>query len=516
MKILITLLLISFFIISIKSESKILRNYVEKKDSHYKWSLNETYETNFNSKIYILELTSQQWMKDHSDNSIWKHWLTICVPNDYLNKNNHNVGHMHITDGMNQNWATPTLQSLNKFSMDICNQTSAITSTLYQVPNQFITFENDGIPRQEDDIVAYTWRKYIDTQDSNWVSLLPQTKAATSAMTAIQEFGKQKSLYTIEKFVVSGASKRGWTTYGIAMVGDKRLAAAIPMVIGVPNLVKDIKDQFTSYGNWSWALDSYQNQGIPSFFDTKYFKVVTDIVDPLNYLDVMKSIPKFIILTVHDEFFLPDSTKYFFNQIKGEKRLGIYQTNHGISTFQGVSTEVSKYFKLISSNQVRPELTWNIVYSSDNNSATINMKVVKGGTPSRVVAYSVDTISKTKRDFRMFTCPSDTCYQNYTGLWKSYSIDLTNDNSYSFSLSKPVNGGWTAFYFEVEFANANGDNIAHVNTELAVVPNRYPFSPCSKEICASGVPEWVPNSSNILSINSILILLISLFKFLLF
>ncbi|KAN0009671.1 hypothetical protein ACTFIU_006968 [Dictyostelium citrinum] len=510
MKILTILLLILYIIYFVKSESsKILKNYVEQKDSHYKWTLNETYVTNFNSKIYILELTSQQWMKDHSDNSIWKHWLTICVPNGY--SATHNVGYLHMTDGFNQNWTIPTLQSLNQFSMDICNQTSSITSTLYQVPNQFITFENDGIPRQEDDIVAYTWRKYIDTQDSNWVSLLPQTKAGTAAMTAIQEFGKQKSFYNIEKFVVSGASKRGWTTYGIAMIGDKRLAAAIPMVIGVPNLVKDIKEQITCFGNWSWALDSYTNQGIPTFLDTKYFKVVTDIVDPLNYLDIMESVPKFIILTVHDEFFIPDSTKFFFNQIKGEKRLGLYQTNHAVSYFQGVSTEVSKYFKLIANNQVRPELSWNIVYSSDNNSGTINMKVVKGGTPSKVNVYSVNTLSKTKRDFRMFTCFSASCYQNFTGLWQTHSITLTNDNSYSFTLSKPTDGGWTAFYFEVEFENGSGDNIAHVNTELAIVPNSYPFPPCTKEVCASGVPEWVANSSNILSINiSILILLISL------
>ncbi|KAK5584604.1 hypothetical protein RB653_006218 [Dictyostelium firmibasis] len=505
MKFLKVLLLILCITNFVKSESKILKNYVEKKDPNYKWNLNATYDTNFNSKIYILELTSQQWMKDHSNDSIWKHWLTICVPNDY--DSTLKIGHLHIIDGMNQNWTTPALQSLSPFSMDICNQTSAITSTLYQVPNQFITFENDGIPRQEDDIVAYTWRKYIDSKVSDWVSLLPQTKAGTAAMTAIQEFGKQKSFYNIEKFVVSGASKRGWTTYGLAMIGEKRLAAAVPMVIGVPNLVKDIKEQMISFGNWSWALNSYINQGIPSFFDTEYFKVVTDIVDPINYLDVMESIPKFIILTVHDEFFVPDSTKFYYNQIKGEKRLALFQTNHGVSTFKGVSTEVSKYFKLISKNQQRPELTWNIVYSSDNNSGTINMKVIKGGTPSKVVVYSVNTFSKTKRDFRMFTCFSDSCYQNFTGSWQTHSIDLTSNNSYSFTISKPINGGWTAFYFDVEFKNSNGENIANVNTELAIVPNLYPFPPCTKEVCGSGVPEWVPNSSNTLSINNFLILI---------
>lgn len=55
------------------------------------------------------------------------------------------------------------------------------------------------------------------------------TKGAVRAMDAITEFAGQKNI-KVEKFMVAGASKRGWTTWTTAAV-DKRVFAAVPIVM---------------------------------------------------------------------------------------------------------------------------------------------------------------------------------------------------------------------------------------------------------------------------------------------
>ena len=43
---------------------------------------------------------------------------------------------------------------------------------------------------------------------------------ATAAMTAVQDFGKQNYGVDVEQFVVTGGSKRGWTSWLTAVADD--------------------------------------------------------------------------------------------------------------------------------------------------------------------------------------------------------------------------------------------------------------------------------------------------------
>jgi hypothetical protein len=55
------------------------------------------------------------------------------------------------------------------------------------------------------------------------------TKAAVKAMDAVTEFTTPKG-GKITRYMVAGASKRGWTTWTTAAV-DKRVFAAVPIVM---------------------------------------------------------------------------------------------------------------------------------------------------------------------------------------------------------------------------------------------------------------------------------------------
>ena len=67
---------------------------------------------------------------------------------------------------------------------------------------------------------------------------MPMTKAVVRAMDAVTDYAQKSFGVHLEKFVVGGASKRGWTTWTTGVV-DKRCAAIVPVVMDLLNLAEN-------------------------------------------------------------------------------------------------------------------------------------------------------------------------------------------------------------------------------------------------------------------------------------
>jgi PhoPQ-activated pathogenicity-related protein len=65
------------------------------------------------------------------------------------------------------------------------------------------------------------------------------------AKDAVTDFANKQGLAQIKKFMIAGASKRGWTTWTLAAV-DKRVIAAIPIVMDMANFNQVI------FNNWKF------------------------------------------------------------------------------------------------------------------------------------------------------------------------------------------------------------------------------------------------------------------------
>ena len=115
--------------------------------------------------------------------------------------------------------------------------------------------------------------------------------------------------------VILGASKRGWTTWTIAAV-DKRVKAITPMVLDCLNMKKNFADWWKNMGGWSFALVQYYNEGLTAYFDAPEFEKMAEIIDPLAYKDRL-TMPKLVISATGDEFFHPDDSYNWFDQMKG-------------------------------------------------------------------------------------------------------------------------------------------------------------------------------------------------------
>jgi PhoPQ-activated pathogenicity-related protein len=125
----------------------------------------------------------------------------------------------------------------------LLNFLGSIAMNLNQVPNQPTVFVADPTQkrRYEDAIIAWTWKTFIENPDDPSILLrLPMTKAAVKAMDTAVEFAAKNGFGNIQKFMVAGESKRGWTTWTTAAV-DKRVFAAAPIVMVCLFFYKQIK-----------------------------------------------------------------------------------------------------------------------------------------------------------------------------------------------------------------------------------------------------------------------------------
>src|SRR5207237_4443124 len=107
------------------------------------------------------------------------------------------------------------------------------------------------VPNQ-DDWIASSYIKFMDTGTPEWLPRLPMVKSAVRAMDAVTEFlaSEPGGKTPIKNFVVSGGSKRGWTTWLTGAV-DPRVIAIIPIVIDVFNVRACKMNHYAAYGFWA-------------------------------------------------------------------------------------------------------------------------------------------------------------------------------------------------------------------------------------------------------------------------
>lgn len=365
--------------------------------------------------------------------TVWQHWLFVYVPTVVTSDRA-----LLFIDG-GSNGANPNIPPTNAYESyfgQAAGSSGAIIIDLQMVPNQPLTFSGSGAV-SEDDLIAYTWRKFLDTGDEYWPAQLPMARAAVRAMDAIQSFTHGlASPIEIDSFIVAGASKRGWTTW-LASAVDPRVSVAVPIVIDVLNVDISFRHHFDVYGFWAPAVTPYVNQGIMNFIDTPQLDQLFDIVDPYVYRDRL-TMPKYIFNASGDQFFVPDSWQFYYDDLIGPKSIRyVANASHGLTEDPLAIVDAVNLFGAVVSYQYVPGLTW-----TTESDGTI---VVQTSDPV-VQAKLWQATNPTARDFRV-----DTIGQAYS------STNLVDQGGgvYRGNVANPAQG-WRAYFIEISFANPNG------------------------------------------------------------
>ena len=390
-----------------------LDNYVAAPDPNFSWSTYSVQPMYGMSgqppqigTIYTMKMNSQQWRSPAETNrSLWTHWLYLAVPYNMTTDTA-----LFVVNGGSVS-STPTDVSEYAFIASFIGCTVAY---LEYVPNEPMKFTDETINRSEDAIIAYTYNKYLNLYqegqphpDPSWPLLLPMVKSAVRAMDVIQTVAAEQENLNIRNFVVGGASKRGWTTW-LTAAADQRVVGIVPIVIDILNMGRQMihhKNAYSGYApedtahhmyhGYSDAVHDYAGFGVFDKLDTNAGRELLKIVDPLTYKDRL-TMPKFIINSTGDQFFLPDGIKFYFNALPGENHI-LYRPNsdHSLSIDSGDITLILGLINFVrgiipGSGVTLPKFEWS--FEADGS-----IRVALHDAPTSVTLWQAH--NDTQRDF---------------------------------------------------------------------------------------------------------------------
>jgi PhoPQ-activated pathogenicity-related protein len=256
-------------------------------------------------------------------------------------------------------------------------------------------------------------------------------KAAVRAMDAVQEFAKGEWQIDIDRFLVTGASKRGWTTW-LTAATDPRVDALAPMVINMLNMAAHDQLQLESFGKYSDQSHDYTERGLQEKLFTDEGAALRAIIDPIAYRKQITQ-PKLIILATNDAYWPVDALNLYWDDLQGDKYILYVPNNgHGIRDYPRVVATIAALQRSLVGGKPLPKLEWNLNEHADGAKFQLTSDV----TPTAVRTWTAEADT---RDFRR-------------AQWSSspVSADGGQDRKYVAELAKPKVGYYAAF-LEAEF-----------------------------------------------------------------
>ncbi len=425
-----------------------LDRYVAKPDPAYQWQMAISLRDD-SATGYAIKMTSQEWLTTNEVNRTkWEHWLLVVKPDNLA----HDTALLFISGGNNKGVKPPTPSAE---LIRIAKATKSVVAELKMVPNQPLIFGNDGVERTEDDLIAYTWDKFLRTGDQKWPARLPMTKSAVRAMDTVTTFlgSDGGGKVTVDKFVVSGGSKRGWTTWTTAAVDD-RVVAIAPIVIDVLNTEESMKHHYQAYGFFAPAVGNYTEHKIMDWIGTPESKALYAIEDPFSYRDRL-TMPKLILNACGDQFFLPDSSQFYFGQLVGPKYLRyVPNTDHSMRNSDAYETLLA--WQHVTANKLPlPQFAW-------QHGADGALTVTPVDKPRQVLLWQAH--NDAVRDFRLEVAGP---------IYHSTPVAPDADGKYSAKVPR-AEKGWTAYFLELTY-DVGAASPLKLTTDVRVTPDTLPF-----------------------------------------
>ncbi len=418
--------------------SSVLKTYVSRPEENYGCEVVRELKLS-SADGFVLKLTSQTWRDIE-----WTHGLFLVVPHErkYPDKALLVIGGGRNSDRMLE---VDTRQAL--LISYLSEQIGSAVAVLMQVPNQPLI---DG--RREDDLIAYTFDKFMETGDPDYPLLLPMVKSAVAAMNTVSQWSQKQYSRPIDSFFVTGGSKRGWTTWLTAAV-DKRVSGIAPVVIDVLNMEPQMRQQLRTYGRYSQMIQAYVEHSIIDRMGTERANQLLAIVDPYSYRDSI-AIPKLIVLGTNDPYWTVDAANLYLDGLTGPTYVHYSpNTGHELSpdSLGGFSTTLLSMVSFVRrhfAGTKMPDFRW---YHKQPDTLVVQWD----DETAQTLLWSAQSPN---RDFRQ-------------SRWQSQV--LQGKNQVEVKMSSPEQG-WAAWFVETRFA---GELPLQLSTAITVLPETFPYTP---------------------------------------
>jgi PhoPQ-activated pathogenicity-related protein len=410
-----------------------LEQYVSKPEPVFSWTLRDKIPVDqTGDRVYDFHFVSQVWQGNK-----WEHQLQVYEPGG--GSRNTRTIFLWVTGGS----ATPSYLDLG---LSLARKIGAPVAFLYNIPNQPLLENN----LREDDLIAESFVRYLKTKDENWPLLFPMVKSVVKAMDVLQKAGSEFGA-SPENFIVSGASKRGWTSW-LTAAADRRVTAIAPVVIDTLNMREQMPRQLQSLGAYSNRLTPYTSRGLVPIPVTPEGQRLLRMVDPWAYRDRL-TMPKLIINGTNDSYWATDALNVYWNGLP-EKKWVIYVPNAGHDLqrqdrpyperLNDLINGLAAFSRYQISGRPMPEISWKHDVADRQMRLTVEAKP----QPLGARIWVAETAG---RDFR-------------TARWQEHAATI-HDGRIVGAVSLPQ-AGHLAMYGELDYEI---DNIAyHLSTQVKV------------------------------------------------
>ena len=420
--------------------------YIAAPDPSYAWEVAKTIGGN-PSTTSIIKLRSQSWRAPGEvDRTAWEHWLVVVKPEQLKTDR----VFLMVGGGGNDR---PMPEGASPMIHQIAEATGSIVAELKMVPNQPLVFHGDGEGRVEDDLIGYCWAEFLETGDANWLPRLPMVKSVVRAMDCLQEWSREQGT-PVEKFVVAGGSKRGWTTWMTGIV-DPRCEAIVPIVIDVLNVDKSVRHHGAVYGFWAKALGNYVQHHILERLDHPRMPDLYAVADPFSYRDRL-TLPKYVVNGSGDQFFCPDSSQFYYDDLPGEKHLRyVPNADHSVDKNPDAVPSIVAFYQMVVSGKPRPKPSW--TFEPDGA-----IRVTSDVDPQEVVLWQA--ANREARDFRLMTIGP---------AWQPTTLERQTDGLWVARPNRPEKG-WNAALVELAYDSGSPFPFK-VSTAVRITPDVLPY-----------------------------------------
>jgi PhoPQ-activated pathogenicity-related protein len=406
-----------------------LEDYVSQPDPHYNWKLTEQQKDSWGVLTY-LELVSQHWR-----NQFWSHHLIVARPSEVRNPK---IALLLIAgDGKGKKY-------IEQLKM-LAQRAGAVTAALTQVPNQPLY---NGL--KEDALIAFSFAQFLKTGDETWPLLFPMVKSAVRGMDTIQAFAQQEFQQQIKGFVVTGASKRGWTAWLVGAL-DPRVKGLAPMVIDMLNMKQQLLWAEKVYGRQSERINDYTKLNLHQNQDNSAMVKLRDWVDPYEYR-LHYTMPKLLLLGTNDPYWVVDSLQHYWKDLPEPKL--IFQTpnaGHDLDGGKEAMRTLAAFFQMIADGQRLPKVEWRLPKDATGESS---VKVISDQAVRGIRLWMATSVD---RDFR-------------DDHWSSRNLKILPGSSYATAKVNIPRQGYCAYLFEVEMTAPTG-YAYKLSTEARVIPD---------------------------------------------
>ena len=353
-----------------------LHDYVNRPEPKFSWEQTSGQIDHNLGTVYSLKLTSQEWK-----GIVWRHNLQVFVPSELI----YPSSMLLVVNGGSNN-SQPDKEDM-ELGLKLANLSGSACAMLSQVPNQPLY---DG--KREDDLIAHTFEKYLELGDATWLLLLPMVNSAIKAMDTAQIFMDQTLQITVKDFVITGASKRGWTSWLTAAV-DPRIKATMPIVIDTLNIPDQMEYQLEVWGNYSEEIGDYTIRGIQDHLGTEVGQNLISIIDPYSYREQL-TMPKLSVIGTNDNYWVLDALNLYWDGLPVPKYvLYVPNSGHSLEDRERMISGLTGFYRFVVSDRDLPSITWK--HSQENDRLQLHYESDQKPVDARLwFAASVN------RDFR--------------------------------------------------------------------------------------------------------------------